>query len=315
MGGDAVGVGAGRIPGPASAAATQITAGAASQAGAENFPVALRLLPARYRHHLAAVYGFARSADDMGDEAAPEQRLSLLDELEDDLGRLYASLPGGRGLAGADDWPGDAAGPPRLAVVSALAPAVAACAIPARPFRDLIQANRQDQAVSRYATFTDLLGYCRLSANPVGRIVLHVFGAATADRAELSDRVCSALQLAEHWQDVAEDYRAGRIYLPQEDLDRFGVTEDELAAPAASAQLRALMEFEVKRARKLLDDGAPLTGTLRGAARAAVAGSVAGGRAALSALTAAGYDVLTTTPRPRKARLAADLARAYASGR
>ena len=305
MGGDVVGLGAGRATGPVSDSAAQITGAAAGQAGGENFPVALRLLPARYRQHLAAVYGFARSADDMGDEAAPAERLALLDELEADLDRLYATLPGGPG--GAQQ--------PRLEVVRALAPAVAGCGIPAQPFRDLIQANRQDQAVSRYADFASLLGYCRLSANPVGRIVLHVFGVATPERAELSDRVCSALQLAEHWQDVAEDYRAGRIYLPQEDLAQFGVAEGDLAAPAASPQLRALLEFEVERARKLLDDGAPLTGTLRGAARAAVAGYVAGGRAALSAIAAAGYDVLTSTPRPRKARLAAGLARAYASGR
>ncbi|MGE5135257.1 MAG: squalene synthase HpnC [Gemmatimonadota bacterium] len=311
MGGDMVGMDAGRAPGPVSESAAQITQAAAGQAGGENFPVALRLLPARYRHHLAAVYGFARSADDMGDEAAPQERLALLDELEADLDRLYAALPGGD--AGAPGGPGG--GQPRLGVVRALGPAVAGCGIPAQPFRDLIQANRQDQAVSRYPDFAGLIGYCRLSANPVGRIVLHVFGAATPEREELSDRVCSALQLAEHWQDVAEDYRAGRVYLPQEDLARFGVTEDELAAPAASPQLRALMEFEVKRARNLLDDGAPLTGTLRGAARAAVAGYVAGGRAALRAITAAGYDVLTITPRPRKARLAAELARAYASGR
>ncbi len=314
MGGDAVEIGAGRVPGAVSRSAAQITAGAASQASAENFPVALRLLPARYRRHLAAVYGFARSADDMGDEAPPAERLSLLDELETDLGRLYATVPGGGQLAGGG-WPGEVSGPPRLAVIRALAPAVTECSLPAQPLRDLIQANRQDQAVTRYATFTDLLGYCRLSANPVGRIVLHVFGVASAERAELSDRVCSALQLAEHWQDVAEDYRAGRVYLPQEDMARFGVTADELAAPHGSAQFRSLMEFEVSRARKLLDEGAPLTRTLRGAARAAVAGYVAGGRAALSAITAAGCDVLTATPRPRKARLAAELARAYATGR
>jgi squalene synthase HpnC len=305
MGGDAVGVGAGHAPGPVSNSAAAITSAAAGQAGGENFPVALRLLPARYRHHLAAVYGFARSADDMGDEAAPEERLALLGELEADLDRLYAAAGGGVSPGGG----------PRLGVVRALAPAVTGCGIPAQPFRDLIQANRQDQAVSRYPDFGALLGYCRLSANPVGRIVLHVFGAATPAREELSDRICSALQLAEHWQDVAEDYRAGRIYLPQDDMARFGVAEDDLASPTASAQLRRLLEFEVERARKLLDDGAPLTATLRGAARAAVAGYVAGGRAALSAIAGAGYDVLTATPRPGKARLAAELTRAYATGR
>jgi squalene synthase HpnC len=295
MGGDVVGVGA--DPVPVSSSAAEITGRAAGQAAGENFPVALRLLPARYRRHLAAVYGFARSADDMGDEAAPGQRLALLDELEADLDRLYQGQQ------------------PRLRVVAALGPAVAACQIPDQPFRDLIQANRQDQAVSRYPAFADLAGYCRLSANPVGRIVLHVFGVATGERAELSDQICTALQLAEHWQDVAEDYRAGRVYLPQEDLAGFGVAEAELAAAPASPALRALMEFEVQRARKLLDEGAPLTGTLQGAARAAVAGYVAGGRAALAAIAAAGYDVLTATPRPRKPRLLRELAKAYATGR
>ena len=191
-------------PGASSEPARVITAQAGAKAADENFPVALRLLPGRYRAHLTAVYGFARSADDMGDEASPDERLALLDELEADLGRLYQ--PGGEA--------------PRLPVIRALAPAVAQCAIPAQPFLDLIQANRQDQVVTRYQTFDELLAYCRLSANPVGRIVLHVFGAATPPRERLSDLVCTALQLAEHWQDVAEDLRAGRVYLPGEDLAR-----------------------------------------------------------------------------------------------
>ena len=306
MRGEVMGAEAGRVPGRVSDSAAEISSRAAGQAAGENFPVALRLLPARYRRHLAAVYGFARSADDMGDEAAPQERLRLLDELEADLARLYA-------VSG----PGDPGGgeEPRLAVVRALGPTVRECSVPAQPFRDLIQANRQDQQVRRYPAFGDLLGYCRLSANPVGRIVLHVFGAATPQREELSDLVCTALQLAEHWQDVAEDFRAGRIYLPQEDLARFGVSEKDLAAPAAPARLRELMAFEVARARNLLDEGAPLTGTLRGAAKAAVAGYVAGGRAALAAIAGAGYDVLTATPRPRTSRLAAELAKTYVTGR
>lgn len=281
------------------APAQAITARAAGQAAGENFPVALRMLPRRHRRHLAAVYGFARSADDMGDEAPPPQRLALLDALAADIGRLYAA---------------DGEGP-RLGVVRALAPTVAECEIPRQPFLDLIAANRQDQAVTRYRTFGDLLGYCRLSANPVGRIVLHVFGVATPEREVLSDRICTALQLAEHWQDVAEDLRAGRVYLPGEDMDRFGCTEADLAAPAAGPAVRALLEFETTRARALLDAGAPLTSTLRGAARAAVAGYVAGGRAALAAIAGRGHDVLTTTPRPRKRRVAAELLRAYATGR
>jgi squalene synthase HpnC len=307
-----------RATGGASASATAITAQAGAKASAENFPVALRFLPRRYQGHLAAVYGFARSADDMGDEAAAAERLGLLDELEADLGRLYRMLsrggPGGEGTSGAG--PVDADGsPPRLDVVRALAPAVVACAIPAQPFLDLIEANRQDQVVSRYPTYRDLLAYCRLSANPVGRIVLHIFGAATPEREALSDQVCTALQLAEHWQDVAEDLRAGRIYLPLEDMDRFGCTEQDLAAPHAAPRVRALIAFEERRARDLLDAGARIVGTLRGAARVAVAGYVAGGRAALAAIAASGHDVLRATPRPAKARVATELVRAYATGR
>ncbi|HEV3288153.1 MAG TPA: squalene synthase HpnC [Streptosporangiaceae bacterium] len=312
-----------RAAGTGSAAAVAIGAAAAAQAGAENFPVALRLLPRRYRRHLAAVYRFARSADDMGDEAAPGQRLELLDELEADIRRLYrkvrraGSTDGtagpGSALAGAGAEPDDAS--PRLPVVRELARTVVSCAIPAQPFLDLIEANRQDQVVTRYPAFADLLGYCQLSANPVGRIVLHVFGAATPEREALSDQVCTALQLAEHWQDVAEDLRAGRVYLPLEDLDRFGVTEADLAAPQAAPSVRALIAFEEHRARELLDAGAPIVGTLRGAARAAVAGYVAGGRAALAAIAASGHDPLSATPRPGRRRVAGELVRAYATGR
>jgi squalene synthase HpnC len=285
---------------PGDAPAAVIAAGATAQAAAENFPVALRLLPARYRRHLMAVYRFARTVDDIGDgpvPAAPAERLRLLDEVEDDLDRLYRGEP------------------PRLEVIGQLAATVTACGVPDRPLRDLIQANRQDQLVSRYQTFDDLAGYCELSANPVGRIVLHVFGASTPRRARLSDHVCTALQLAEHWQDVAEDLRAGRIYLPGEDLDAYGCTEQDLAQASAPPKVRELMAFETRRARELLDAGAPLIGTLRGAARLAVAGYVAGGRAALAAITAAGHDVLRETPRPGKRRVAGELILAYARGR
>ena len=297
------GLGEPRGPATVQTTAEQIGAAAGDQASGENFPVALRLLPARYRQRLQAVYGYARAVDDMGDEAPPGQRARLLDDLEADLGRLYR-------FQGSD--PGE---PPRLGVVRALAPVVAECGVPRQPFLDLIQANRQDQIVSRYATFEDLVRYCELSANPVGRIVLYVFGAVSPDRLVLSDQVCTALQLAEHWQDVAEDYRAGRIYLPAEDLARFGVSEADLAAPTASPQVRELMAFEVRRARMLLDQGAPLIGNLRGAARVAVAGYVAGGRAALAAIKGAGYDVLRVTPKPRRGRLVREVLTAYAAGR
>jgi squalene synthase HpnC len=292
-----------RGPATVQTTAEQIGAAAGAKASGENFPVALRLLPARYRRHLQAVYGYARAVDDMGDEAPPGQRARLLDDLEADLGRLYR-------FQGSDS-----AEPPRLGVVRALAPVVAGCDVPQQPFLDLIQANRQDQVVTRYATFDDLVGYCELSANPVGRIVLYVFGAVSPDRLVLSDRVCTALQLAEHWQDVAEDLRAGRIYLPAEDLSTYGVSEADLAAATASPQVRELMAFEVRRARELLDQGAPLIGNLRGAARVAVAGYVAGGRAALAAIAGAGHDVLRATPKPRRGRLVREVLTAYAAGR
>jgi squalene synthase HpnC len=312
----------------AGAAVDAVNPGAGRAAG-ENFPVALRVLPTSRRRYLMAVYGFARTADDIGDRAPPGQRLRLLDELEADLRRLYArrdrargpgenSGPGADGegsRAGADAGPDGDGAEPRSRVVRALGPAVTDCGIPMQPFLDLIQANRQDQVVSRYQTFEDLVGYCRLSADPVGRIVLHVFGSFSPQRAELSDSICTALQLAEHWQDVAEDLRAGRIYLPAQDLDRFGCTEEDLAQASAPPQVRALIAFETGRAMALLDAGAPLIGTLRGAARVAVAGYVAGGRAALAAIAAADHDVLRATPRPRKPYLAAQLVLAYARGR
>jgi len=300
----------GEEPPAASGAAVDAVDPGAGRAAGENFPVALRVLPASRRRYLMAVYGFARTADDIGDQAPPDQRLRLLDELEADLRHLYADRDGAR-----DPGQGGDGAEPRSRVVGALGPAVTDCGIPMQPFLDLIQANRQDQVVSRYQAFEDLLGYCRLSANPVGRIVLYVFGSFSPPRAELSDSICTALQLAEHWQDVAEDLRAGRIYLPAQDMDTFGCTEQDLAQPSAPPQVRKLIAFETRRAKALLDAGAPLIGTLRGTARAAVAGYVAGGRAALAAIAAADHDVLRATPRPRKRRVAAELVLAYARGR
>jgi squalene synthase HpnC len=313
------GAGSGLRTGPQPAAAATDAADEANllagQAAGENFPVALRLLPARRREHLMAVYGFARTVDDIGDKAPPAQRPHLLDELEADLRRLYARYGATAAGSGGGSGPGDDGEEPRSRVVRALAPTVADCAIPMQPFLDLILANRQDQVVSRYPTFPDLLGYCRLSANPVGRIVLYVFDSFTPGRAELSDSVCTALQLAEHWQDVAEDLRAGRIYVPRADMETYGCTEQDLAQASASPSVRALMAFETGRAQTLLDAGAPLIGMLRGAARVAVAGYVAGGRAALAAIAAADHDVLRVTPRPRRRRLAGEMILAYARGR
>jgi squalene synthase HpnC len=293
-------------------------------ASGENFPVALRMLPARYRRHLTNLYFFARLTDDLGDEARAgdqqddqqdgqqddqpggppgsvgELRLGLLDELAADVARIYD---------------GGNPSPPTSPVMRAMAETVAECGVPAQPLLDLIQANRQDQTVTRYATFAELAQYCELSANPVGQIVLYIFGVATPGRIALSDTICTALQLAEHWQDVAEDLGNGRIYLPAQDMERYGCTEADLAEPAAGPALKNLMVFEVDRAQALLDQGAPLVGTLRGAARLAVAGYLAGGRAALAAIRAQHYDVLSATARPRKQRLAAELVKAYVRGR
>jgi squalene synthase HpnC len=273
-----------------------------AKAAAENFPVALRMLPRRYREYLMAVYRFARTVDDAGDEAPKEQRQQLLANLAEDLERLYAQQ------TGPDSQPRDPA-------VRGLARTVTECAIPAQPFRDLIAANQQDQVVFRYQTFADLLGYCELSANPVGRIVLHVFGASTPDRAELSDCVCSGLQIVEHLQDVAEDFRAGRIYIPLDDLRSHGCTEADLARSTASPELRELIAAEAAKADALISTGSPLIGQLRGPARAAVAGYVAGGRAALAALARARHDVLAVTPKPSKGRTAAGLLTALVRGR
>jgi squalene synthase HpnC len=252
------------------------------RASSENFSVASLLLGRRTRAHLRAVYGFARLVDQMGDEAAGD-RVALLDLLEEDLGRSFD-------------------GEPQHAVLRSLAPTIRECALPREPFLRLIEANRQDQRVARYETFADLVDYCDLSANPVGELVLHVFGAATPERIALSDRVCTALQLVEHWQDVGEDFRRGRVYLPAEDLRRFDVEPAELGAAHASEGVRALLAFEVERARSLLDAGAALVRTLRGRARLAVAGYVAGGRANLDAIAAAEYDVLAQTPRAGRAQ-------------
>ena len=277
-----------------------------ANASGENFPVALRLLPERHRRHLTALYCFARLTDDVGDQARElngsgqadgDLRLRLLDELAKDVDRIYQGAT------------------PQSPVMREVAVTVAECKVPAQPLLDLIQANRQDQRVTRYGTYAELARYCELSANPVGQVVLYIFGAATPDRVELSDRICTALQLAEHWQDVAEDLANGRIYLPAEDLERFGVTVADLAEPSAGPAVRNLMRFETERAQRLLDQGAPLVGTLRGAARLAVAGYLAGGRAALAAVKANHYDVLSATARPRKPRMAVELARAYARGR
>ncbi|MHA6622299.1 squalene synthase HpnC [Pseudonocardia sp. DLS-67] len=245
---------------------------------AENFPVALRALPRALRADLVAVYDVARVIDDLGDEASGD-RTALLHVFRADLAHVWTT------------------GEPKAEVLRGLVPAVRRRGLDPEPFDRLVRANLFDQRVTRYPAFTDLLAYCELSAEPVGRIVLAVFGAGGPELERLSDRVCTALQLIEHWQDVAEDRRAGRVYVPEEDLAAHGVAEAELDAPAASPAVRALMAFEIDRAAELLDSGAPLVGRLTGWARLAVAGYVAGGRAALDGLRRTGGDVLAVRAR------------------
>ncbi len=260
-----------------------------ARAGGENFPVALRVLSRRRRDRLLAIYGYARLVDQLGDAYAGD-RLAALDWLE---AQLDAAL-------------GQAPSTTVHPVVARIADLVRSWGAGERQLRDLIAANRMDQTVHRYATFEDLVGYCRLSADPVGRLVLLAFDASDERRVAWSDQICTALQLAEHWQDLAEDLRAGRCYLPADDLERFGVGDDHLAAARAGGQagtaLRGLVAFEVARARRILAEGAPLVADLRGGARLAVAGFAGGGQAALDAVADCGFDPFAGTPRPSRAR-------------
>ncbi|MGY0490458.1 squalene synthase HpnC [Streptomyces sp. WG-D5] len=270
------------------------------KAAAENFPVAPFFLPRAWRDDLMAVYGFARLVDDIGDgDLAPggadarllgvspdraHDRLALLDAFEADLNRVFDGVP---------DHP----------LLKALQPTVRRRSLTPEPFLGLIAANRQDQLVTRYETYDDLLAYCELSANPVGRLVLAITGTATPERIRLSDAVCTGLQIVEHLQDVAEDLDRDRIYLPAEDLKKFHVDEADLAAPSAGASVRALVAYEAERALKLLNEGTPLVGSVHGRLKLLLAGFVAGGKAAVHAITAVSYDVLPGPPKPTRARL------------
>ncbi|APU44750.1 squalene synthase HpnC [Streptomyces sp. TN58] len=278
------------------------------KAAAENFPVAPAFLPRAWRDGLTAVYGYARLVDDIGDgdlapggrdavllgldPAAADDRLAMLDAFETDLLRVF----------------GSADGPPRHPLLLALRPVVRAHGLTPEPFLGLIEANRQDQRVTRYETYGDLLAYCELSANPVGRLVLSLTGTSTPERVRLSDAVCTGLQIVEHVQDVAEDLGRDRIYLPAEDMRRFHVSEADLAAPSAGASVRALVAYEAERATTLLDDGVPLVGSVHGRLRLLLAGFVGGGRAAVRAVTAAGFDVLPGPPKPTKSGLLREVA-------
>jgi squalene synthase HpnC len=268
---------------------------------AENFPVAQRLLPAALRTDLRAVYDVVRTIDDLGDEepgdADPEHgdepgvRLTRLTAFADDLARVWST------------------GAPQAPVLLRLVPTVRRHDIPSGPFDRLIRANIIDQQVSRYETFSDLLGYCDLSAAPIGELVLRLFDRATPDRIALSDRVCAALQVAEHLQDVGEDRRRGRVYLPQEDLAAAGVPESDLDAVQTSPALRRLVLAECDKVTELLAAGPPLLASLSGWARLAVTGYVAGGHAAVDGLRRTGGDVLTGSPGVRRRDLLRQLAR------
>jgi squalene synthase HpnC len=253
-----------------------------ARAATENFPVASRLLPARLRTHLLAIYGFARLVDELGDEA-PGDRLAALDWLSDELDRAFT----------------DTATHPLL---QALVPTIAACGLSREPFARLIEANRVDQRIGSYDTWSALLAYCHLSADPVGELVLQVFGAATPERIALSNAVCTALQLTEHWQDIREDLARARVYVPLEDLARHGCSIEDLAAERVSERLRRVLALEAARTARLFREGDALAASLHGWQRLAVAGYAGGGRAALDALARAGYEVLALTPRPTRRR-------------
>jgi squalene synthase HpnC len=269
-----------------------------AKAARENFPVAPVFLPRAWRQDLMAVYGFARLVDDIGDgdlagggredamllgldPQAADDRIAMLDAFEADLHRVFD-------------------GTPAHPLLLALQPTVRRHSLTPEPFLGLIGANRQDQQVRRYDSYDDLLAYCELSANPVGRLVLAITGTATPERIRRSDAVCTALQVVEHIQDVAEDLGRDRIYLPAEDMKRFSVDEADLAAPTAGAGVRALVAHEAERARELLNEGTSLVGSVGGRLRLLLAGFVGGGRAALKAVEGAGYDVLARSPKATK---------------
>ena len=263
----------------------------------ENFSVALRVLRRSLRQDLLALYGFARFVDNLGDDPidasgnprSAEDRLADLDAAEHELDLALD-------------------GTATHEIFVRLGETARRCRLGREDFVKLIDANRMDQSKSRYETWSDLMDYCELSANPVGRIVLDIFEAdaeakakpaaiATPENIAFSDRICSALQVAEHLQDIGEDYREGRIYLPQEHWERFGCGEDDFAASVerslTSLPLRRLLLHEAMQAREMLRAGAPLIKKLRGGQRLAMIGFVAGGHAALDSVEAAGGEVLT----------------------
>ena len=247
-----------------------------ARASGENFSVAPVLAPRAARPHLRAVYGFARLVDNLGDEAAGD-RGALLDELEREL-----------------------EGPPRTEVMRRLQTTIADCALPLEPFRRLIEANRIDQVRRRYETWDEVREYCTYSADPVGRLVLGIYGrAGEPELVALSDSVCTGLQLVNFLQDPPRDLSLGRVYLPQDELRRFGVADRDLAGPL-TPPVAELLRYEGARARSLLEAGLPFRKALGGRAGLSVALYARGGLAALDALERAGWDVFTGRPAPTR---------------
>jgi squalene synthase HpnC len=247
-----------------------------ARASGENFPVVSVLAPRSARQHLRAVYGFARLVDNLGDEASGD-RDALLDELERELD-----------------------GPPRTEIMHRLHATIADRGLPLDPFRRLIQANRFDQVRRRYQTWDDVREYCTYSADPVGRLVLGIYGrAGEQELVAMSDAVCTGLQLVNFVQDPPRDLSLGRVYLPQEDLQRFGVADADLAGPLTQS-VAELLRFEGGRARSLLQRGLPLRQALGGRPGLSVALYARGGLAALDALEQAGWDVFTGRPAPTR---------------
>ncbi|WP_068637261.1 squalene synthase HpnC [Thauera butanivorans] len=250
----------------------------------ENFPVASLLLPPRLREPVEAIYAFARSADDVADEGdAPA--VARLARLHDYRLALEACA---RGEVVRDE---------SLAPMFArLGRAIAAHALPVQPFRDLLGAFAQDVGKTRYRDFAELRDYCRRSADPVGRLLLHLYAAATPENLRRSDAVCTSLQLINFCQDVGVDWRKQRIYLPQDDMARFEITEGDIDAGRCDARWQALMAFEVQRARAMMLDGAPLALALPGRIGWELRLIVLGGLRILERIEAAGYDVFRRRP-------------------
>ncbi len=250
----------------------------------ENFSVATWFLPSRLRQHFYNVYAYCRISDDLGDEVGdPQQSLELLDQWEAELNACYA-------------------GSPKHPVFVALAETVKQFGIPQHEFSDLLIAFRQDQTVTRFETFDDVLAYCRYSANPVGHLVLYLCGYSDGERQRLSDYTCTALQLANFWQDVFVDYGKGRIYLPLEDLRRFGVSGEDIAQRRATPQFEDMMKFEVERARDWFARGLPLVKMVNRELAIDLELFSRGGQEILNAIERQGFDVLRARPEISKLR-------------